>query len=53
MERAKFRMEVRPDQTITVECREYGREDEPAFEVNITTAQGVAASFIMKIIGRK
>lgn len=53
MERAKFRREVRPDQVITVECREYGSQDEPAFEVNINTAEGVAASFIMKIIGRK
>ena len=54
MERAKFRIEVRPDQAIAVECREYGSEDEPVFEVNITTAEGVAASFIMKIIiGRK
>jgi hypothetical protein len=53
MERAKFRLEVRPDQVISVECREYGPQDEPAFEVNIDTAEGVAASFIMKIIGRK
>jgi len=53
MERAKFRIEVRPDQMISVECREYGPQDEPAFEVNINTAEGVAASFIMKIIGRK
>lgn len=53
MERAKFRIEVRPDQLISVECREYGPQDEPAFEVNITTAEGVAASFTMKIIGRK
>lgn len=53
MERAKFRIEVRPDQVISVECREYGPQDEPVFEVNIDTAEGVAASFIMKIIGRK
>jgi 3-hydroxyacyl-[acyl-carrier-protein] dehydratase len=53
MERAKFRREVRPDQMITVQCREYGSEDQPAFDVNITTAEGMAASFIMKIIGRK
>ena len=53
MERAKFRVEVRPDQMISVECREYGSQDESAFEVNINTAEGVAASFIMKIIERK
>ena len=54
LERAKFRIEVRPDQMINVQCREYGPEDEPAIEVNINTTEGVAASFIMKIIiGRK
>jgi 3-hydroxyacyl-[acyl-carrier-protein] dehydratase len=54
MERAKFRTEVRPGQTISVECREYGPEDEPGFEVKIITAEGVtAASFIMTIMGRK
>lgn len=54
LERGKFRMEVRPGQAINVECREYGPEDEPAFEVGINTTEGLAASFIMKIIiGRK
>ena len=50
LQRGKFRIEVRPGQVINVECREYGPGDDPAFEVNIDTADGVAASFTMKII---
>lgn len=50
LERAKFRMEIRPDQPVDVTCTEYGPQDDPAFQVRVNTAEGVAASFSMKII---
>ena len=50
LERAKFHIEIRPGQAINIECREFGSEAEIAFEVNITATEGLAASFIMKIV---
>jgi 3-hydroxyacyl-[acyl-carrier-protein] dehydratase len=50
LERAKFRTEIHPGQEILVQCREYGPQGACGFEAKITTAEGLAASFLMKII---
>ena len=50
LERAKFRMEIHPGREISVQCREYGPEGAGSFEAKITTTEGLAASFLVKII---
>jgi len=50
LEKAKFRTEIHPGQEILVQCREYGPQGACGFEAKITTAEGLAASFLMKII---
>ena len=49
LEKAKFHIELRPDQEITIQCREYEAKGKTSMEVNVNVAEGLAASFIMKI----
>ncbi len=49
IEKAKFHIELRPDQEITVQCRECEAKGSPAFEVKLNAAEGLAASFVMKM----
>lgn len=48
IEKAKFHIELRPDQEMTVQCRECEVKGFPAFEVKLNAAEGLAASFIMR-----
>ena len=48
MERAKFHIELRPDQEITVQCKEYEEKGKPAVEAKLLVAEGLAASLILK-----
>jgi 3-hydroxyacyl-[acyl-carrier-protein] dehydratase len=50
LERAKFRMEIHPGQEISLQCMEYGPENAGAFEVKIVAAEGLASSFLVKLI---
>jgi 3-hydroxyacyl-[acyl-carrier-protein] dehydratase len=50
LEKAKFRMEIHPGQEISVQCREFGSEGAGSFEAKITTTEGLAASFFVKIM---
>ena len=45
IERAKFHIEVKPDQEMTVECREYEAKGTPAIEAKLSVAEGLAAVF--------
>jgi 3-hydroxyacyl-[acyl-carrier-protein] dehydratase len=45
IERAKFHIEVKPDQEMTVECREYVAKGTPAIEAKLSVAEGFAAVF--------
>jgi 3-hydroxyacyl-[acyl-carrier-protein] dehydratase len=47
VERAKFHIELRPDQEITVQCREFEAKGKTVIEANLTVAEGLAAVFIM------
>ena len=48
VERAKFHIELRPDQEITVQCREFEAKGKTAIEANLTVTEGLAAIFLMK-----
>jgi 3-hydroxyacyl-[acyl-carrier-protein] dehydratase len=48
VEKAKFHIELRPDQEITVQCREYEAKGKKAVEVNLTIPEGLAATFFMR-----
>ena len=45
IEKAKFHIEIKPDQEMTVECREYEAKGTPAVDVKLSVAEGLAASF--------
>jgi 3-hydroxyacyl-[acyl-carrier-protein] dehydratase len=45
IERAKFHIEVKPDQEMIVECREYDAKGAPVIEVKLSVAEGFAAVF--------
>jgi len=45
IERAKFHIEVKPDQEMTVECREYEAKGTPTIEAKLSVAEGLAAVF--------
>ena len=50
IDKAKFHIEIKPDQEVTIECREYEAKGAPAFEAKLSIAEGLAAVFhIMKI----
>lgn len=48
VERAKFHKELRPDQEITVQCREFEAKGKTVIEANLTVAEGLAAIFFMR-----
>jgi len=48
VERAKFRIELRPDQEIHVRCRERETGEGPVFEADLTVTEGLAATFTIK-----
>jgi 3-hydroxyacyl-[acyl-carrier-protein] dehydratase len=43
IDKAKFHIEVKPDQEMTIECREYVAKGAPAFEAKLSVAEGLAA----------
>ena len=45
IERAKFHIEVKPDQEMTVECRKYEAKGTHAIEARLSVAEGLAAVF--------
>jgi 3-hydroxyacyl-[acyl-carrier-protein] dehydratase len=47
VERAKFHIELRPDQEITVQCREFEVKGKTVVEANLTVAEGLAAVFLL------
>jgi 3-hydroxyacyl-[acyl-carrier-protein] dehydratase len=47
VERAKFHIELRPDQEIIVQCREFEAKGKTVIEANLTVSEGLAAVFIM------
>ena len=49
VEKAKFHIELRPDQEITVRCREFEAKGKTAIEANLTVEEGLAAVFLMHI----
>lgn len=42
---AKFLLQIRPDQALTVECKDLSSGGKPGSAVKILTSQGLAASF--------
>ena len=45
IEKAKFHIEVKPDQELTVECRERRTSGTPVIEAKLSVADGLAAVF--------
>ena len=45
IEKAKFHIEIKPDQEMTVECREYEAKGTRAIEAKLSVAEGLAAVF--------
>lgn len=45
VERAKFHIEIKPGQEVEVQCRERLLKGRKGYEVQLTVAEGVAASF--------
>lgn len=45
IEKAKFHIEIKPDQEMTVECREYKTKGTPVIEARLSVAEGLAAVF--------
>ncbi len=48
IEKAKFHIELRPDQEITVQCRQYVSKGKAMVEARLSVAEGLAASLSMK-----
>jgi 3-hydroxyacyl-[acyl-carrier-protein] dehydratase len=48
VERAKFHIELRPDQEITVQCREIEIKGKTVIEAILTVTEGIAAVFLMR-----
>ena len=48
IEKAKFHIELRPQQEITVQCREFETSGKTAFEINLTVAENLAAAFLLR-----
>jgi 3-hydroxyacyl-[acyl-carrier-protein] dehydratase len=48
VERAKFHIELRPDQEITVQCREFEIKVNTVIEANLTVTEEIAAVFLMR-----
>jgi|WetSurMetagenome_2_1015567.scaffolds.fasta_scaffold809189_2 3-hydroxyacyl-[acyl-carrier-protein] dehydratase len=51
IEKAKFHIELKPDQEIIVECREYDAKGRPAVEVKLSVAEALAAVFHVNLAG--
>jgi 3-hydroxyacyl-[acyl-carrier-protein] dehydratase len=51
IERAKFHIEVKPDQEMTVECTKYEARGTPAIEAKLSVAGRLAAVFHITGIG--
>ena len=49
VEKAKFHIELRPDQEITVQCREFEEKGKTAIQANLTIAEGLAAVFLINV----
>ncbi len=49
IEKAKFLAEIKPDQTITVECAPAGVDDQRKWKVKIMLADRTAASFTISL----
>lgn len=49
IEKAKFHIELKPGQEITVLCRELEVNGSPVIEVKLHVAEGLAASFLMHV----
>jgi 3-hydroxyacyl-[acyl-carrier-protein] dehydratase len=47
VEKAKFHIELRPDQEIIVQCREFEAKEKTVMEARLTVSEGLAAVFIM------
>jgi 3-hydroxyacyl-[acyl-carrier-protein] dehydratase len=47
VEKAKFHIELRPDQEIFIQCREFESKGKTVIEANLTVAEGLAAVFLM------
>jgi 3-hydroxyacyl-[acyl-carrier-protein] dehydratase len=45
IEKAKFHIEIKPDQEMTVECREYKIKGISVIEAKLSVAEGLAAVF--------
>ena len=48
VEKAKFHIELRPDQEITVQCREIEIKGKTVIEAILTVTEGIAAVFLMR-----
>lgn len=48
VEKAKFHIEIKPDQEIQVNCRELTIGDKSCFDVNLTVAEGLASNFLIR-----
>jgi len=49
VEKAKFHIELRPDQEIVIECRKLEAKGKTAIQANLTIAEGLAAVFLINI----
>ena len=47
VERAKFHMRLRPNQEILIQCRDRTADGNPACEIRLEVAEGLAAAFVM------
>ncbi|MFC1884063.1 3-hydroxyacyl-ACP dehydratase [Thermodesulfobacteriota bacterium] len=47
VEKAKFLLEIKPDQEIEVECRKQSIRDRQGFNIRLMTEEGLASSFFM------
>jgi 3-hydroxymyristoyl/3-hydroxydecanoyl-(acyl carrier protein) dehydratase len=48
IEKAKFHIELRPNQELTVQCREREVRESAVYEIKLNVAEGLAASFVMR-----
>lgn len=48
IEKAKFHIELRPDQEIAVQCREFEIKGKAVIEANLTVTEGLASVFLMR-----
>jgi 3-hydroxyacyl-[acyl-carrier-protein] dehydratase len=51
IEKAKFRQQILPGQPVEVRCREGSRGDQQILEADFFTDEGLAASFVLVVVG--